>query len=51
VWLIKTALEGTVKNAVMSFDREELKALWWLIKWILFWALVLLIFGVPILIF
>jgi len=26
-------------------DKEELKALWWWIKWILFWGLVLLIFG------
>ena len=32
-------------------DKEERKALWGLIKWGLFWILVLLFFGVPILIF
>jgi hypothetical protein len=35
----------------MGIDKEERKALWWLIKWALFWILVLLLFGVPILIF
>jgi hypothetical protein len=34
-----------------QIDKEERKALWWLIKWSLFWILVLLLFGVPILIF
>ena len=27
--------------------KEELKALWWCIKWGFFWVLVLLIFGIP----
>jgi hypothetical protein len=31
----------------MTLEKDELKALWWWIKWILFWGLVLLIFGVP----
>jgi hypothetical protein len=35
----------------MIFKEKELEALWWLIKWVLFWILVLLLFGVPILIF
>jgi hypothetical protein len=35
----------------MNLDKEELKALWWWIKWILFWGLVLLIFGVPCFLF
>jgi hypothetical protein len=35
----------------MSFDKEERKVLWWLIRWGLFWILVLLLFGVPIFIF
>jgi len=30
----------------MNFDKEELKALWWFIKWALFWAIILLLFGV-----
>jgi hypothetical protein len=32
-------------------DKKEREALWWLIKWALFWILVLLLFGAPILIF
>ena len=44
---MRTALDGTARIAVMSLDKEELKALWWWIKWILFWGLILLIFGVP----
>jgi hypothetical protein len=35
----------------MGIDNEELKSLWWLIKWGLFWILVLLLFSAPILIF
>jgi hypothetical protein len=34
----------------MSMDKDEQRALRWLIKWALFWILVLLLFGVPILI-
>lgn len=37
--------------AAMDMDKEELKSLWWLIKWALFWILVLLLFGGPFLIF
>jgi hypothetical protein len=51
VWSIKTALVGCARTAKMSFENEERKALWWLIKWGLFWILVLMLFGVPILIF
>jgi hypothetical protein len=35
----------------MGMDKDERRALRWLIKWALFWILVLLLFGVPILIF
>jgi hypothetical protein len=31
-----------------TLDKEELIALWWWIKWTLFWILVLLLFGVHI---
>jgi hypothetical protein len=51
VWSEKKVPDGTAKYAIMSFDKDERKALWWLIKWGLFWILVLLLFGVPILIF
>jgi len=40
-----------IEIVAMGMGKEERKALWWLIKWALFWILVLLIFGVPILIF
>jgi hypothetical protein len=48
---MRTVPDGSGKTATMSFDKDERKSLWWLIKWGLFWILVLLLFGVPILIF
>jgi hypothetical protein len=43
--LIKT------KGICRILNKIALEALWWLIKWGLFWILVLFLFGVPILIF
>ena len=40
-----------LRISARDMDKGELKFLWWLVKWALFWILVLLLFGVPILIF
>jgi hypothetical protein len=48
---MRTALDGIARIVAITLDKEELKALWWWIKWILFWGLVLLIFGVPCFLF
>ena len=40
---------GSFRKGLM--DKDERKALWWLIKWALFWILILMLFGVPILVF
>jgi hypothetical protein len=50
-WLLMVRPNSTARIAEMSFDKKELKALWWLIKWGLFWILVLLVFGIPAFVF